>query len=214
MYRRAFSLLEMLAVVAVMAILSALALPALSTLIKGPTLTQGAQTLTNAMTLARQEATTRNHPIEMRLLRYRDPEVSGEGETGSYHALQWLEVLPGERLVPLGNMVRLPGSLLLAADRRSSLLDGANSAAPRALVATKERDPALPRGVEHQYEYVPFRFLPSGGTTLAASQQWYLTLLSVRDSRAVPETEMPNNFFTLQIDPVSGKAHGYRPGLP
>jgi len=72
-------------------------------------------------------------------------------------------------------------------------------------------DPELPRGIKRQYRYVAFRFQPDGSTNLAPKTSWYVTLHQLKDK--VTGKIPPPNFFTLQIDPVSGTTRPFRPNL-
>jgi hypothetical protein len=79
-----------------------------------------------------------------------------------------------------------------------------------------ESAPELPRGIGRKYEYVSFRFMQDGSTNLKQTKNWFVTLHRARRSpdekftQQSLEKEVPN-FFTLQIDPVSGTTKSYRP---
>jgi len=76
------------------------------------------------------------------------------------------------------------------------------------------------REVGKNYQYLSFRFLSDGSTNLppqakktgggggSSVDTWYVTLVGLGD-----ETKDINgiNYFTLQIDPVSGTAKAFRP---
>jgi hypothetical protein len=71
----------------------------------------------------------------------------------------------------------------------------------------------IPGGVGRNYEYISFRFLQDGSTNLSpaggtANGNWYVTVLNAVDKGKQP-AEI--NFFTLQVDPVSGATRSYRP---
>ena len=80
-------------------------------------------------------------------------------------------------------------------------------------------DPPLPgvasgTPIGSQYQYVAFRFLPNGSTNLSPSDSWYVTHPQPEGpGRQRAARTPPANFFTLQIDPVSGSMKGFRPSL-
>ena len=71
--------------------------------------------------------------------------------------------------------------------------------------------------VARNYEWMGFRFLPDGSTDLpptamisgtTTGDTWYLTLVGSNDLSKDIKTI---NFYTVQIDPVSGTLKSYRP---
>lgn len=56
--------------------------------------------------------------------------------------------------------------------------------------------------------YVAIRFRPDGSTDLHETGAWHLTLLDAHDSA---RQELPANFYTVQMDPVTAKLEIYRP---
>lgn len=206
--RSAFSLIELIAVISIIVIIAAFAVPAANTILRGSQLTQAAQLISGQLSLARQQALTRNHSIEVRVFRFGDSEQPGEQsqspETGKYRAIQMFEVLDNGVPIPLSKMERLPVSIVFNDDQLSTLIKEKTPQEP------SQTDPELPRGVSKNYEYVSFRFRPDGSTDLSPIKQWYITLHSITDQ--VEGSQPPPNFFTVQIDPVSGSTRNYRPG--
>ncbi len=209
-----FSLIEMIVVVGIIAIIAVFAVPAASTVIRGSQLTQASQMLTDQLSLARQQALTKNRAIEVRFYRFGDPEQPGEEadkpETGKFRAIQIFEVLESGVAVPLGKIQRLPSSIVINDGKLSTLVNSEDASSDRAPKKPNEIDPELPRGVERDYEYASFRFLPDGSTNLMPTKNWYTTIHSIND--LVEEETPPANFFNIHIDPVSGTTKGYRPG--
>lgn len=214
----AFSLIELLVVCAVIALVAGFAVPAATTMIRGSQLSQGAQLLTDQMALARQTALTRNRQVEVRFYRYSDPETPGEDasnpEDGKFRAFQLFDVADNGAIIPLGKFTRLPSTVVMNKGGISSLIRDL----PLKDAERQKGDvelPPLPKAGEGRwkYQYVSFRYRPDGSTDLmiTGSNQgnWFVTIHGIE---APEETENPpTNFFTLQVDPVSGSTRSYRP---
>jgi uncharacterized protein (TIGR02596 family) len=210
--RAGFSLIEMIVVVGIIALIASFAVPAASTVIRGSQLTQASQVLSDQISLARQQAITKNRSVEVRFYRFGDNEQPGEDPTnpksGKFRAIQLFEVLETGTAIPMGKISRLPSSVVINDGKLTTLIDGEgkSSQAPKLPTPT---DPELPRGVKKNYEFVSFRFLPDGSTNLVPTENWYATLHDLT-SRIEGDTP-PANFFTIQVDPVSGTTKKYRP---
>src|SRR6478735_1845667 len=102
---RAFTLLELLVVIGIIGLVATFAVPAIGTMINGSTLTQASQQLTTTLSMARQYAITKNRPVEVRFLKFGDPETPGESasdpKTGQFRAVQLMEVLESGVAVPI-----------------------------------------------------------------------------------------------------------------
>src|ERR1700722_12460573 len=96
--RRAFSLMELIVVIAIIAVIAGFAVPQAGQILKGSTVTQASTILTDQIRLAREFAVTKNCKVEVRFYQYGDPEVPGEVPTnpssGQYRAMQLFQVLP------------------------------------------------------------------------------------------------------------------------
>ena len=228
--RLAFSLVELLVVVAVIAIVIGFAVPAANNLLRGSQLTQGSQQLGDQLAFARQSALSRNRSVEVRFYRYGDLDTPGENTTNKatwhFRAFQLFEIMENGAALPLNKMVRLPKMVSVDSDKYSTLLRVTLRGAYKD--ATKDlTTPEIPVSfnnvsVGRNYEYASFRYLQDGSTDLPPSTKsaaggagtgtddsWYVTLVGIND-----ETKDINtvNYYTMQIDPVSGATKSYRPG--
>jgi uncharacterized protein (TIGR02596 family) len=225
---RGFSLIELMVVIFIIGIIAAFVVPAMPTILRGSQLAQGSQTLFDQLSLARQYALSKNHPVEVRLIRYADPEVPGETDAsgqstavnGNFRAVQILETLdaidPSTNdfvRVPIDKPQLFPQAIIMNKGQLSNMLTQAGQSSGPGYGTPTTKDPLMPRNVGKNYDFVWFRYMPDGSTNLpsAAGTVWYVTLHNLTD-RVVGNTP-PANFYTIQIDPVSGTMKQYRPGL-
>jgi uncharacterized protein (TIGR02596 family) len=228
--RRAFTIIELLAVIGVITVVIVFAVPAANSIMRGSQLTQGSQALSDQLAFARQLAVSKNRPIEVRFYRFGDPETPGEDvtdpATGKWRAFQIFQILDNGAAVPEGEMKRLPRMVIIDPDRYSTLL----RESIRGVAKLGTNDPTAPElpvevgenKVLKNYQYLSFRFLPDGSTDLPArakesgqgsgtsssADTWYVTLIGlVDDGKDINQV----NFFTLQIDPISGTTKAFRP---
>ena len=220
-------------VVAIMGIIAIFVVPAATTMVMGTELTRASQQFSDLLANARQTAITKNQRVEVRLIRFADPEQPGERVddpgTWKYRAVQLMEVLPNGAEVAATKLVRLTGSVLMNDDQYSSLLSGTaeSDSGQKALPVNTATatDPALPRVADRDarlYQYVGFRFLTDGSTDLPGTGKWYVTLLAQKEQQKLSHPASRSggsdpifalNYCTLQVDPVSGSARVYRPVL-
>ncbi len=103
--------------------------------------------------------------------------------------------LPVASFVPEGNLESLPASVTISTEPAYS-----------SIWQLRRQKETTSLGEERRY--VAVRFRPDGSTDLAESSAWYLTLAKHPQPNS---EELPKNFFTIQIDPVTGALDYYRP---
>lgn len=227
--RSAFSLIEMLMVIAIIGIIASFAVPAATKMIRGTDATRAQQMVADQLNAARQQAIARNKQIEIRFVRFADPETPGESvaeqATWKVRGIQLMEVTSSGVPVQLAPIQRLPGSMILNDGKYSSLFDASGSATqtPLRFRNTTDTDPAMPRlpkDKARKYMYAAFRFYPDGSTSLSPKGNWYFTMYSVGDAAKLgvdggngPDPIKSINYFTVQIDPVSGSTRSFKPQL-
>jgi uncharacterized protein (TIGR02596 family) len=228
--RAAFSLIELLIVVAIIGVIAGFGVPALQGVLRGSALTTASGQLTDTINLARQHAITKNRIVEVRFYRFGDPEVPGETATdpttGQFRAFQYFELNDSGTIIPVGKFQRLPDTIIMNPGLKLSSLLGEM---PERLIKSsdsgfkKDINPELPRGVKQNYDFVWFRFLPDGSTDLAPTGKaggesqggkYFITIHTLNDrTRTQSDTVPPPDFFTWQIEPVSGTSKTFKPGI-
>jgi len=204
---RAFSLVELLAVMALVSLLTMALVPSMQGTLDGISIGGAAGVAETEMSLARQTAISRNVPVEMRIYKHDD----GTGTAWRLVAL----VIPGsatgrsDEWITAGKV--LPGHVVMEdSGNFSTVLSGAAAPSSGTRVAPwtgqeGSAAPALLRGKN----YVGFLFQPDGSTDLPAGRPWCLTLRSSHSQ--VSGDKPPANFVSLVIDSATGRTLSYQP---
>ncbi len=208
MRRAAFSLVELLVVIAVIALIATFAAPALNTVLQGTQLSRASQLLQNELALARQKALASNQDVEVRFYRFGDAGVPGENasdpSSGKYRAFQAFSYDDDGMARPIGKVQRLPESIVFDRGALSSLLESSRSKSWGSEVKPPLAD------VGTSYETRAFQFRPDGSTDLApVGPHWFITLHAEKDGDNL--AALPKNFATIRVDAVNGQNRLYRP---
>ncbi len=184
----AFTLIELLLVLVIVGVLTALALPSAVTLLSGTNLNRAGQVVGDQFALARQEAITRNMDILVTFYQLQD------GERTSWSALQLWGISSTSGTVALGRMQRLPEGVVISATPALSPMLTLNTGTMRL----------------QAYGAVPcagFRFRANGFTESALTTSNNFVTLNYATASGNP----PPNYYTLQVNPLTGKTTVFRP---
>jgi uncharacterized protein (TIGR02596 family) len=193
--RKAFSLIELLIVIAIASLVGVLVVTGVGNS-QSAQLTASANQLLDTLSLAREVAIAKNQPVEVWFLKPKnEPFIS------SY---QMRLVDPDGTTSAKGGLIRLAtgigidtGSLL------SSFVSSAN---------TKQwgggSAPVI-GSLGTNYDCWYLRFQPNGVPTLSSSSQHYLTIHRTGEGNGL--ASLPANYAVIGISPATGKARVYRP---
>lgn len=220
--RQGFTLVEMLAVITIIAVLMALAGPVMFKGVGSSKLSGSGERILGALSEAQQTVSTKNNTIEMRFYKF-DGAVSGAATGFRAYQLFKISTAPGsnqETATKSTECIKLPDGVMISdSNIFSPVLSGT------ALADTENN-----ASVKNTATYIALRFLPDGTMRKIASAtgetaetapaamtfsdlpKSFLTLLA-DDGKTYGATNMPKNFFTIQVDPYTGKSRSYRPGL-
>lgn len=205
---RAFSLLELLAVMALVSVLTMATVPALRGTLDGINISGAAGVAEAEMSMARQMAISRNLPIEVRIYKHDD----GTGDAWRIIALVIPAAASGleaDEWVTSGKI--LPGHVVMEdSESFSTIISGAASSSLGNKVApwTGRESSSVPPLLKNK-QYVAFYFQSDGSTNLPSSQPWCLTL---KNPRSKPVDGGPaDNFVSLVIDSATGRTLSYQP---
>lgn len=187
--RAAFSLVELMVVIAIMLLLAAFTVPAFNSLTMGSNLNRAGQLVADQISSARQTAVTRNRETQVWFYE------SAGGMNPGWRGMQVWRVdqtasgvtnVPASRvfLFPEGVGIEPLESPLLTAD---------------ASISGSFTLPSL-----GTVNYAGFRFRASGGTDVSVNAtNNYVTLRQAWGAGS--------NYYTVQVNPITGKASVFRP---
>jgi uncharacterized protein (TIGR02596 family) len=201
----AFSLIELLTVIAILSILLALAIPPISQVMKSADLTNAGDQIVSTLSLARHTAISRNRAVEVRFYKYAE---TADPADGRFHAMQLFFLEPssgGTTATSIGRKISFPSTVYISSTAiLSSLMDPT--------VTTQASGASLNQSIPTQgknYQAASFRFYPDGSTNLPSNRPLFLTV--VPSNTEDTATSLPANYATIVIQKATGKAQIHRP---
>ena len=211
-----FTLIELLTVVAIITILLVATVPSMLGAMNSTRIGSAGSTLMGMLSQAQQLSSSQNVPVEVRFYRY--PTLMDA--TPQIRAYQLFKIssspvgVATETTVGLGVPTKIPDSLVIANDPGlSPCLAGGD-------IPDTDNFSGVAGAV-----YTAIRFMPDGScrrvgaTAGAIASLTYQTLpesfMTIVEYKGVDVTAgtLPPDFYTVQIDPFTGKARNYRPGF-
>jgi len=189
----AFSLVELLLVVAIIAILSVMALPAFNSVLRARELSQAGQLLTDKIILARQEAAAKNRDIEVRIV-----NVPVDNTDGWRGVQLWMANDQGI-MTPFGPFQKFSEAVMIAPEAVLSPL----------LTADATRSGTTNFGASGNRAWVGFRLRPAIAMDqgIITTNNNFLTVVMTSDRGKLP----PANFHSVRVNPVTGHVTTHRP---
>ena len=208
--QRAFSLVELLTVLAIIAILSAILIPSLGPMMVSYNLNRAGEMTTDELTFARQTSLSKNADVEVRFYKLGSSANATDLQFRAFRAFLANAGTPSQA-VALDKISYLPAQIVISTKTDSSATSPSTTFSPvlesaNYTVLGTGTD-TLPNGTSAAY--VSFLFRATGGTDLPVNGLWYVTLYS--ENATVAATGIPSNYVTVQIDPVEGQVRTYRP---
>ena len=216
--RGAFTLVEMLVVMAIIAILAVLALPAVKGMLGSMDLKGAANIVTAQLDLARQTASTRNVQTDVRI--YQDPNVTDPNAGGANAYRIIAVVIPAaasgaaaDEFVSPG--LALPGDIVFdQSTTYSTLLNPAlfDDSAHTVTRTTAVEATTAPTQLQGK-TYMKLSYLPGGTAYLendtTTTGTWCLSLRNVHAKAAA--SAPASNFISIVVDPSTSRFRVYQP---
>lgn len=219
---RAFTLVEVLVVLAIISVIMFFSVPNMKEMIQGSKLTQAGDQLKYDLGIAQQTAVKDNLTVEVRFYQYRQPDQPSDAELQTFTAYQMFTLIPdstkpsdpkAERiLAPISKINKLPSGVIIPASTIWSTLvtdttiaNGSEEVA--GLIPTEKRTVAT---------YRSFQINPDGSTNLNTSgaDQWYVTLMDsseIAKANGSLDSLAPDNYICIQVDPFNGGTRWFQP---
>lgn len=187
----AFSLVELLVVMVIIGMVSALAVSAFQSVSRSQNITQAGQLVADRLAQAKQVSVLKNREVEVRFIEL--PENGGS----SYRAIQlWTADASGIAPTKFGRVDKLPTGVKISALPELSPL----------LMADPTIQGTMNVAGYGSCAYRGIRIDSTGSLGGAIASNDFLTIHAIQDL-AVP----PVNYFTLRVNPVTGRVTEYRP---
>jgi uncharacterized protein (TIGR02596 family) len=200
----AFTLVELLVVMAIIAILIAISMPATSSFLEASNLDSAAHQVADQINLAHQLSSSQNVTIELRLFKLAGATTAG------YTAMQLGTYNSSGTWTPINHLANLPRQIAIS---QSSTVSTALSAPEFATPLTMGAN----NGLISSATYVFFDFRPTGVLTpvlnavAATNMSKYALVVLPARSAALTSLSTVKNYAIVQINPVTATPQVYRP---
>jgi len=201
----AFSLIEILVVLAIVSVIMTMSVIAFNKVAGSTELTGVGDQFMNLLNRAQQGAIADNHNVEFRIY---SPSASEDAET------HWTILLArktgDEQHEAVAPPFYLPLNISISkTPALSTLVSGLEEQKDVEQLIKNEKGEDDEEGAA----YTAFRFFADGSTDLPANSRgdtWHLTLVSTTSVQK-EESTFPPNFYTIRVDPFTGRATVFRP---
>jgi len=210
---RAFTLIELLSVMAVVSMLAVATVPALRGTLDGINISGAAGVAEAEILLARQTAISRNLPVEVRFYKHDD----GTGEAWRVMAVVIPASLSGaaaDEWITSGKV--LPGNIVIEDSQDySTVLEKATPVTAEKIAPWSSQESSSAPKLLQGKSFVGFLFNPDGSTNLPSKdssdvpQPWCLTL---KNPQSQPMANAPAaNYVSIVLDSLTGRTMAYQP---
>jgi len=193
-----FTLLEVVVVILIMVVLITIVGSVSTSTSKALGLTTGGDNVYNKLVEIQQTAISRNTDVEIRFYQY----VEEYGIGGNHvRAIGFLMENDAGTMEPISPPLVLEAPIIITGDSGLSTLVNQSS--------SPTTEPGSPLATT--VRYTGYRYRSDGSTDLpsaAGSDTWHLTI--VDENTYVPGAT-PANFYTIKLDPFTGRLTRYRP---
>ncbi len=200
---RGFSILEVLTVAGIFMLLATFATLGFSSIARSYSLSSAAQNLASLVQLARQTASTKNIPVEVRI--YQVPDFgSNSGSSTHWRVAAIFEGSAGQSR-PLDKPLVFPARVVVSEDENASPL-------------FKKMDEGSSQIIGFGATLRPYRAFtvrPNGTIVIEKSNElqgheWFLSLHQDNEKREAANS-LPSNYAAVQVNPVTARAKVWRP---
>ncbi len=219
-------MVEMLTVVGIISLLVALVAPALIDVVRSTRLNSAGDGLVNRISLAQQSAVSLSTEVEIRFYIYVD-STSDQPEAESFYAYQVIQTLPDGSEKALSDPYFIESGVIVSSQDDLSPLLKTRVAQVKTLSGQFLFTPPGSASPD-EVRYASLRFYPDGGMRILSSTataqdgieelaQAYTIpnfedgFLIVVESREALSSQVPANYYCIQIDSYTGRTRVYRP---
>lgn len=201
----AFTLVELLVVIVVLAMLLLVAVPSMFSSTSASQLTATGDLLLNKLSETQQEAIASDSEVEVCFIMSANARaLEPVPRLRSFQVLRMTSLHEGgpeTDLAAAEEVIRFADGIVVSSKPKiTSIFEAGTAAGTNPGVKSDATTPAA--------KSLGVRFNPDGSTNLPPGSPWFITLVS-EESEA--NEGVPANFYTIQIDPATGRIRSFRP---